>query len=146
MRSKGIRIAIEPHPGTQISSRADYDRILTEIDDPLVGVTIDTGHFYSGGIDLQSFIRDYGKRIFNVHFKDQIGRFLTAEEERYSVPLGTGEIDLRRVVELLEEIGYSGALAVELEVSDPQNLPRYCKDAYDYTQKLVYEITCGYAD
>jgi len=42
-----------------------------------------------------------------------------------SVPIGAGEVDLRGYIEALHAIGYEGALAVELEVEDPENLPRY---------------------
>jgi sugar phosphate isomerase/epimerase len=57
------------------------------------------------------------------------------------VPLGAGEIDLRGYVEELDSIGYEGALAVELEVADPENLKRYSVEAAIYLRKLVFEVT-----
>ena len=36
---------------------------------------------------------------------------------------------------------YEGALAVELEVEDPENLPRYTAEAYTYLRDLVLEVT-----
>jgi sugar phosphate isomerase/epimerase len=55
--------------------------------------------------------------------------------------LGAGEIDLRGYIEELHGINYEGALAVELEVADPENLPRYCQEAYIYLRDLVVDVT-----
>ena len=59
------------------------------------------------------------------------------------MPLARGEVDLRGYIEELHAIGYDGALAVELEVVDPENLPQYCAEAYTYLYDLVQEVTSG---
>ena len=128
-----VRLALEPHHGSNFSVRADFDRIFSEIDHPKVGITIDTGHFHRSDVDWRSFIRAYGPRIWNLHVKDNRGQV--------SVPLGTGEIDLRGYVEELHALDFDGPLALELEVEDPENLPRYVTDAYAYLKRLVREVT-----
>lgn len=128
-----MKLAIEPHYRTRIESRADYDHILSEINTPKVGITIDIGHFHSAGVDWQALIRAYPDRIYNVHVKDHVGT--------QSVPIGAGEIDLRGLIEELHATNYNGALAVELEVVDPENLPRYCTEAYTYLRDLVESVT-----
>jgi sugar phosphate isomerase/epimerase len=130
---KPVKLAIEPHYRTQIENRADYDQILSEINTPKVGITIDIGHFHSAGVDWQALIRAYPDRIYNVHVKDHVGT--------QSVPIGAGEIDLRGLIEELHATNYNGALAVELEVVDPENLPRYCAEAYTYLRDLVESVT-----
>ena len=130
---KPVRLALESHYRSQIENRADYDRILGDINTPKVGITIDVGHFHSAGVDWQALIHAYPDRIFNVHLKDHVGT--------QSVPLGAGEIDLRGLIEALHAIDYSGALAVELEVVDPENLPRHCAQAYTYLRDLVERVT-----
>jgi len=62
------------------------------------------------------------------------------------VPIGAGEVDLRGYIEALQAIGYAGALAVELEVEDPENLPRYVAEAYTYLRDLVLDITGEYPE
>jgi len=128
-----VRLAIENHYRSQIESRADYDQILGEINTPKVGITIDVGHFHSAGVDWRALIRAYPDRIYNVHVKDHVGT--------QSVPVGAGEIDIRGLIEELHSISYDGALAVELEVADPENLPRYCAEAYIYLRDLVESVT-----
>ncbi len=38
-------------------------------------------------------------------------------------------------------INYQGPLALELEVEDWENLPRYCAEAYTYLRDLVKDVT-----
>jgi sugar phosphate isomerase/epimerase len=64
-----------------------------------------------------------------VHLKDHVGTV--------SVGIGRGEIDLASEVAALREIGYQGGLTIELEVEDPENLPRYTEEAYVYVSGLL---------
>ncbi|MDR0554494.1 MAG: TIM barrel protein, partial [Treponema sp.] len=82
---------------------------------------------------IPAFIREFGKKVFNVHLKDHIGK--------QSVPIGEGEIDLRGIVKALDETGYEGALAIEIEPEEPAKLPGYVKDALVYMRRLVKEVT-----
>lgn len=127
------RLALEPHYRSQIQGAEDYDAIFGQIASTLVGITIDAGHFHSAGVDWRPFVRKHADLIWNFHVKDHIGTL--------SVPLGQGEVDLRGYIQELHAIDYEGALAVELEVEDPENLPRYCADAFTYLDELVREVT-----
>jgi sugar phosphate isomerase/epimerase len=133
VQNSPVRLALEPHDGSQIQTVEDYRAILEQIDSPQVGITLDTGHFHSAGVDWRQLVRLYPSRIYNVHIKDQVGK--------QSVPLGGGEVDLRGYLEVLEAVEYDGALAVELEVADPENLPRYAAEAYQTLRQLVEEVT-----
>lgn len=128
-----IKLALEPHYGLQIMNTDDYDAIFSQIDSSHVGITLDSGHLHAAGADWRSLIRNYPDRIFNFHVKDHV--------EKQSVPLGTGEVDLRGYIEELHGIGYEGALAVELEVKDPENLPRYSLQAHTFLCDLVQDVT-----
>jgi sugar phosphate isomerase/epimerase len=133
-----IRLALEPHYGSQIQFLEDFDAIFDEIRSPQVGITLDSGHFHSAQVDWQRLIKRYSDRIYNFHVKDHIGI--------QSVAIGAGEVDLRGYVAALHAIGYEGALAVELEVEDPQNLPRYLAEAYPYLRDLVLDVTGEYPE
>ena len=128
-----IKLALEPHFGSQIQLIEDYDAIFGQIESPQVGITLDSGHFHAAGVDWKRLIQRYPGRIYNFHVKDHIGE--------QSVPLGRGEVDLRGYIQALDGIDYHGALAVELEVADPENLPQYCAEAYTYLRKLTEEVT-----
>lgn len=133
VKHKPVKLALEPHQGSQIQNIEDYDAIFDQIESHQVGITIDSGHLHSGGVDWKCLIHRHAERIYNFHVKDQVGT--------QSVPLGAGEVDLRGYIEELHAIEYKGALAVELEVEDPQNLPRYCAEAFVYLRDLVMSVT-----
>lgn len=130
---KPVKLALEPHYGSQIQYIEDYEAIFDQIESPQVGITLDSGHFHSAGVDWKLLIHRFPERIYNFHLKDHVGT--------QSVPLGKGEVDLRGYIKELHAIGYKGALAVELEVVDPENLPRYCAEAFIYLRDLVKEVT-----
>ncbi len=124
-----IKMTLEPHYGNVLQQPEDFARVFESVDDPRLGLCIDTGHFHSAGVDAPDTIRRFASRVHAVHFKDHIG---TA-----SVGIGRGEIDLAAVVTALREIGYDGGLTVELEVPDPENLPKYTEEAFIYISGLL---------
>jgi sugar phosphate isomerase/epimerase len=58
-----------------------------------------------------------GSDIRSVHVKDA-KRPTTAGQWGEEVPLGKGEVDIRRFVQTLKKVGYTGPLVVEREVGD----------------------------
>ena len=133
VEDKPARLGLEPHHNSRFMTRDDFDTIFAAIDDPRVGITVDTGHFHTAGVDWKGLIRDYREKIYNIHLKDHDGP--------QSVPIGRGDIDLKGLIEVLNEIDYEGALAVELEVVDQKNLPQYIGEAYTHLSGLVREVT-----
>ena len=125
-----VKVALEPHVGSQFENEVDYDKIFEQITTRQIGITIDTGHFHVVGVDWKGLIRKYPDRIYNVHVKDHVGS--------QSVPIGDGEVDMPGLIHELRAIDYRGPLAVELEVEDPENLPRYVADAYQYLSGLIH--------
>ncbi len=128
-----VKAALEPHYHSQYQDAEDYDAIFSAVDHPQVGITVDTGHFHSAGVDTQALIRRYGPKIWNVHLKDHVGT--------QSVAIGSGEIDLRGILTVLHEVDYRGALALEIEAKDKENLPRYVAEAHAYLQGLLKDVT-----
>jgi len=124
-----VKLALEPHIGSQIQEASDYEEIFKHITTKQVGITIDTGHFHMADVDWKVIIHQYPERTYNVHVKDHIGK--------QSVPLGKGEIGLPGFVKELHLIDYNGAPAIELEVIDPESLSLYIGEAYCYMRDLV---------
>ena len=130
----GMRLAYHHHLGTVVESGEDLERFL-ESTGPSVGMTIDTGHAALGGVDAVSLIRTHPQRVAHVHCKDirgEVFRKIKAEggsflsgvlDGMFTVP-GDGDIDFRKVMQALAEIGYSGWIIVEAEqdpaIADPR--------------------------
>lgn len=124
-----IKIGLEPHHGNIIEQMEDYERIFAEIDHPLIGICVDTGHFHSAKVDTVGLIRRFSDRIYDIHLKDHLGT--------QSVPIGHGEVDLPAIFGALKEIGYASSITLELEVADVENAPKYVAEAYEVMANLI---------
>lgn len=124
-----VKLALEPHYGNVLQEPEDFAAVLDAVPDPRVGVCVDTGHFHSAHVDTPALIRRFAPRIYGVHLKDHLGT--------KSVGIGRGEIDLASVIATLREVDYKGDLTIELEVEDPEDLPRYTEEAYCYVSGLL---------
>ena len=124
-----IKLTLEPHHGNVLEQPEDFQQVLNTIPDKRVGVCIDTGHFHTSGVNIIAAIRQFGSRIYAVHLKDHIGGV--------SVGIGRGELNLQGIIAALHDVGYQGDLTLELEVEDPENLPRYTEEAYFYLSGML---------
>jgi sugar phosphate isomerase/epimerase len=124
-----VKLTLEPHYGNVLQQPEDFANVFDLIVDPRVGMCADTGHFHAAGVDTVAVIQNFAGRIYAVHVKDHIGAV--------SVGIGRGEVDLPREIEALRQVHYGGDLTVELEVEDPQNLPRYTQEAYIYLSGML---------
>jgi inosose dehydratase len=129
-----MRLAYHHHLGTVVETGEDLERLL-ESTGPSVGMTIDTGHAALGGVDAVALIRTHPQRVAHVHCKDirgeifhklkaEGGSFLSGVVDgMFTVP-GDGDIDFRKVLQALAEIGYCGWIIVEAEqdpsIADPR--------------------------
>ncbi len=96
LREYEIKIAIESDfEPTELSN------FVSRLDPELVGINYDIGNSASLGFSSSEELNSYGDRVINVHVKDRMLGGTT-------VPLGTGNADLPRTIQLLEEIGYEG--------------------------------------
>ncbi|MEM7065948.1 MAG: TIM barrel protein [Cyanobacteria bacterium P01_B01_bin.77] len=76
-------------------------QFISQLESTHFGINYDSGNSAALGYDPQEEISVYGERIYNVHIKDRVLGGTT-------VPLGTGDADLPKVLNLLTENGYSG--------------------------------------
>lgn len=96
LRKYGIKVAIE----------SDFEPLklsefVSQFDSKIVGINYDIGNSASLGFDTAIELDLYGGRVINVHVKDR-------KLGGTTVPLGTGNADLPKTIQLLEEIGYKG--------------------------------------
>jgi 2-keto-myo-inositol isomerase len=97
-----------------VNTLAAAREILSEVDDPRVGLVIDAFHFYAGGsrvADLQGLSAD---QIFIVHLDDAEGGDRATLQDAQRVLPGDGVIPLRPLLDGIRRTGYSGAYSLEL--------------------------------
>lgn len=104
-QEKGIRIAIEPlnRFETYFINRAGQAlRLADDVGYDCCGIAFDPFHLSMEEKDMYLAIKDCGTRIFDVHLGDN-----------NRLAPGDGNIDWKRFINALREVGYTGDLAFE---------------------------------
>ena len=112
----GVTLILEPlnilvnHPGQHVITSAHAARILRAVDSPHVRMLFDVYHQQISEGNLTGNIRKY---------KDLIGYYQIADHPGRHEP-GTGEIRYAQVLRTIHDVGYKGAIGLEMSPrSDP---------------------------
>lgn len=98
------------------------------INDPAVGICIDTGHAHQAGIHVGDFIRLVGDRLKTTHINDNL-----RDKDAHLPPL-YGSADWADIAAALKEIGYQGVFTYEL------SRPPMPEAAVDSWLKFLYQL------
>lgn len=130
-RERGVKVAIEPHPGFVVYNAETFRRLRDLVGDT-VGVNLDPSNLFWQQIDPLASVEELGEAIFHVHAKDTgftpslvaLNGVLDTKEHATDsgrswiytvVGRGHGEEFWRAFVKKLREVGYDGALSIEHE-------------------------------
>ncbi len=127
----GLTVALHSHYGTVIERDDQLWRFLEGGD---TGLCLDTGHLVIGGSDPVKVAERAADRVVHVHLKDvnrDLAQLLGAREIGFEeaarrgvfLPLGEGDVDIGRLLEVLEGVGYSGWYVLEQDIvveSEPE--------------------------
>ena len=120
----GLSVVLHPHYGTEIENPEQVQRFLEGCD---TGLCLDTGHSMVGGGDPVALTESAAARIRHVHLKD-VDRDLSdrvlsgslpyeqAVRDGLYMPLGDGDVDVRRVLDVLVNEGYDGWYVLEQDI------------------------------
>ena len=113
-QEKGITLAFETGQETATLLR----RTLDDLKAPNIKVNFDPANMllYDMGDPIRA-VEILAPDIRSVHVKDA-KRPRVSGQWGEEVPLGQGEVDIRRFVQTLKKVGYTGPLVVEREVGD----------------------------
>jgi inosose dehydratase len=126
-RELGLAAVFHHHGGTFVETPKEIARLCESTDPDLLGLCLDTGHYFFGGGDPVDAVRLYGTRIRHLHLKDvqlpilEAARrdgagFLEAVRRGVFCELGEGAVDLKRVIGDMTGGGYSDWAIVEQDV------------------------------
>lgn len=104
----GIKIAMEPEPPGFVSGSRDMLELMSEMNSEALCINFDIGHAFLTDEDLLGTIREFGSRIVHAHIENM------NQGEHVHRLLQEGEIDLRACLRTMKEIGYNGAVAIDL--------------------------------
>jgi inosose dehydratase len=143
----GVRLAVHPHAGSYVETRSELETLFSVTDARALGLCVDAGHLVYGGADPVEVVETYGPRIWYIHIKDvspgilalstQNGLgFLGALRSYIFCDLGRGCVDLRRFMDALRKVNYSGWMVIEQDTSPKSPLEtalvnrRYLKETF----------------
>jgi inosose dehydratase len=126
-RELGLAAVFHHHAGTYVETSKEVARLCDTTDPDLLGLCLDTGHYFFGGGDPVEAVRLYGTRIRHLHLKDvqlpilESARrdglgFLDAVRRGVFCELGAGAVDLKTVIQDMAACGYSQWAIVEQDV------------------------------
>lgn len=106
---KGVRLGFEPEPGMAIDTMARYEHLMSRVNHPALGLTLDIGHLccLDDG-DLRHHLGRWVDRLWNVHLEDM--RHGIHEHLMF----GDGDMDFSEVFAALRAADYAGPIHVEL--------------------------------
>lgn len=118
---RGVTVIIESHG--DFTDSPTLSEILNRANSPHVGLLWDAHHTFVEGKEDPAFtVQKLGKYIRHTHLKDSV----PAPNGRHYVLTGRGDVPVRKQVEVLEAIGYTGCYTFEWEkvwhpeIEDPE--------------------------
>jgi inosose dehydratase len=120
----GLATVLHPHFGTVVETDEQLRRFLEGCD---TGLCLDTGHLVIGGSDPLEVAEKGADRVRHVHLKDvdrgvarrlgarEIG-FKEAAQQNAFRPLGEGDVDVARLLKVLDRSGYGGWYVLEQDI------------------------------
>lgn len=111
-----IRLAIHNH-GTGTTYGNPYTVLgILATHDRRIGVCLDVGWITAAGFDAAKVFRDYGDRVYDMHFKDKkIEKGADGKDVLLDVEVGTGAANYAGLFAEIKRTGWSGVLAIETD-------------------------------
>jgi len=148
---QGVRYALEPHPSEIAYDTYTAEKTLAALNHrKTFGFNFDPSHFIHQLFDPAEFILAFPDRIYHVHIKDSkvnlngrsriLGSHLSFGDPRRGwdfVSPGHGDMNLERIIRVLNRIGYQGPLSVEWEDSG-MDREHGAKDAIEHIRKTDF--------
>ena len=103
------RLAIENmERNDEIGRATELIQIIDNLNNPSVGICLDTGHAHMYGLDLPNEIKAMGKYLISTHIADNHQKY-----DEHFMPF-FGSIIWEEVIKALNEIDYNGYLTYEI--------------------------------
>lgn len=135
LEQHSAKLVIEgwPGPGALCCTPEGYRAFFEQVPSPAMGINYDPSHLIRMRIDPLRFLREFGNRVYHVHGKDTMPldenlyeygaeqpatfakpRPFSGMTWRYTIP-GHGVARWTEIFQILQELGYQGAVSIELE-------------------------------
>jgi sugar phosphate isomerase/epimerase len=134
-----LKLAIHNHgKGTVYGDPAKVQGILAQRD-RRIGVCLDVGWVTAAGFDAAKVFRDYGDRVYDIHFKDkQVERAADGKDVVLDVALGTGAANYAGLFAEIKKSSWTGVMAIETDNKSFQTDPnQMVEDAQKFFASMM---------
>ncbi len=98
-----------------IHSMREMKELIAEINHPVVGLLLDSWHWYTAGETVEDILQLRGEEVVLVHLNDAPAGVPVAQQvdSVRQLPLATGVINLKGFLQALVKIGFDGPALIE---------------------------------
>jgi inosose dehydratase len=136
MADLGLGSGLHQHTGTAIETRDEVYAVMESVDTRVFKFAPDVGQLQKGGADAAQIVKDFAAITVHMHLKDYVSG---PHMGGYS-PLGLGTVDLKSILETMEQANPKANIMHELDPS--RNMPYTPRQTAEiskwYLQKLGY--------
>jgi inosose dehydratase len=134
----GVGSGLHQHTGTAIETRDEVYAVMESVDTRVFKFAPDVGQLQKGGADAAKIVKDFASITVHMHLKDYVSG---PHMGGYS-PLGIGMVDLKSILETMEQANPKANIMHELDPS--RNMPYTPRQTAEiskwYLQKLGYML------
>ena len=134
----GVGSGLHQHTGTAIETRDEVYAVMESVDTRVFKFAPDVGQLQKGGADAAKVVKDFASITVHMHLKD----FVNGPHMGGYSPLGLGMVDLKSILETMEQANPKANIMHELDGS--RNMPYTARQTAEiskwYLQKLGYAL------
>jgi inosose dehydratase len=132
----GVGSGLHQHTGTAVETRDEVYAVMESVDTRVFKFAPDVGQLQKGGADAAKVVKDFASITVHMHLKD----FVNGPHMGGYCPLGIGMVDLKAILETMEQANPKANIMHELDGS--RNMPYTPRQTAEiskwYLQKLGY--------
>jgi inosose dehydratase len=117
MTDLGLRAGLHQHTGTAVDTRDETYAIMEAVNTKVCKFAPDVGQLQKSGTDAAKVVKDFLEITDHMHLKDYLG----GEHMAGYCPLGLGKVDLKAILDMMDEKQPKSDVMVELDGS--ANMP-----------------------
>jgi inosose dehydratase len=138
MADLGLGAGLHQHTNTPIETRDEVYAVMESVDTRVFKFAPDVGQLQKGGADAAKVVKDFASITVHMHLKD----FVNGPHMGGYSPLGIGMVDLKSILETMEQANPKANIMHELDGS--RNMPYTPRQTAEiskwYLQKLGYAL------
>ena len=134
----GLAAGLHQHTGSAVDTPDEVYAVMEAVDPKHMKFAPDTGQLQKAGGDAAKIVKDFKSIVVHMHLKDYKGW----EHFQGYCPLGEGKVDLKAILDTMEEANPKANIMHELDGSanQPYTPRETAERSKAYLQKLGYEF------